>query len=971
MKPTPLPVALRAYTVRRSPQSDNASGPPSGPKGTRTRRPDPRWPKAVLVFDTETRTDEGQALSFGSYRYSVWQPDGSLRLLSEGLFHADNLNATDPKGMATLEAYASARGLPLKSRREFVTKVFWPVAIAQRGMVVGFNLPFDLSRIAIESGEAHRPFYGGFSLALWDYWDAEKNEWRENPHRPRLRVKSLDSKRAFIGFARPMTVGEKGSAFRGNFLDVRTFAFALSATSHSLRSASVAFGVEHGKQAVEEHGVITPDYIDYNRRDVLATEELMQRLRVEFDQLGLNIAPTRVFSPASLAKGSLRACGLRPLREKAPDISDADLGLTMTAFYGGRAECRIRRVSVPVVTLDFRSMYPTVNCLLGLAAILRAERIRFVDYTDELRELLADVTLDGAFDQALWPRLACFAEIEPDGDILPVRAKYSDVREGLNIGVNVLTSPVPMVYAGPDLLASTLRAGKAPRIRRAWRLVGEGVQSGLQPVNLAGRVPVDIRTMDFFRTVIEERVLVKNSPDYSPEERGRVAQLLKILANSGSYGIFAENNRDELPTDETENITVFGLNAPFQQDTQAPEDAGEFSFPPVAALIVAGARALLMMLECTVTDLGGAYAFCDTDSMAIVATEDGGLWPTPGGQSNAPGEPNAIRALSWADVRAIRARFNALNPYDPTIIPDVLNIEDVNYRGGVQRQLFAYVVSAKRYALYSRHDANTFQLEKVSEHGLGHLMNPLPKGSPEKWPEILWKIILTKEFALPTERHEFLNFPAVSRVSVSTPKYFRGFLRRWTELPYTNRIKPYGFLGSVQVARFGHPEGVTPKQFHLLAPYSSNPRDWDRQIWTDTYSGREFAITTSLSAQPGVVGVRSIADILAEFLAHGETKSADANGNPAGAESRGLLFRRHIMPSELRLIGKEANAIEAVEAGLIGDWGQILASYGPSKSRPTVEQLSTASAATLAQFWNVSVRTVRAWRQRNKQQLVR
>jgi hypothetical protein len=171
------------------------------------------------------------------------------------------------------------------------------------------------------------------------------------------------------------------------------------------------------------------------------------------------------------------------------------------------------------------------------------------------------------------------------------------------------------------------------------------------------------------------------------------------------------------------------------------------------------------------------------------------------------------------------------------------------------------------------------------------------------------------------------------------------------------------------VARFGHPAGANVRAFHLLAPFTANPRDWTRQLWTDAYSGREFAITTALSYQPGVVRVRSIGDVLAEFLAHGEVKSATASGEPAGAHARGLLARRYVMPSELRLIGKESNALEAADAGLIGDWDSILSTYGDrtSTNAPPLELLTAASAQTLARVWNVSVRTVRAWRRQQRE----
>ena len=163
----------------------------------------------------------------------------------------------------------------------------------------------------------------------------ESGEWRENPSRPRVCVKSLDSKRAFMGFARPMagTTGS-ASAFRGNFLDLRTLAYALSGTSHSLATACKAFGTAHGKLAVAEHGTITAEYIDYNCANVLATQEFFEKAHITFDQLGLSIPPTRAYSPASIAKASLRDMGVRPFRESAHDFGHR-AGRAMSGLFSG------------------------------------------------------------------------------------------------------------------------------------------------------------------------------------------------------------------------------------------------------------------------------------------------------------------------------------------------------------------------------------------------------------------------------------------------------------------------------------------------------------------------------------------------------------------------------------------------------------------------------------------------------------
>src|SRR5919106_889407 len=107
---------------------------------------------------------------------------------------------------------------------------------------------------------------------------------------------------------------------------------------------------------------------------------------------------------------------------------------------------------------------------------------------------------------------------------------------------------------------------------------------------------------------------------------------LKVLANATSYGIYAQMTRHELAGDRREQVMVHGRgDEPYPFPVPGPEDPGEFAFPPMAAAITGGARLLLALLERRVTEAGGSYVFCDTDSMAIVATERGGPVACPGG----------------------------------------------------------------------------------------------------------------------------------------------------------------------------------------------------------------------------------------------------------------------------------------------------------------------------------------------------
>jgi hypothetical protein len=255
--------------------------------------------------------------------------------MEEGLLYADDLPKRDPAGFAILEEYTRSHRadvardavptLHLRSRREFNKRVLFRAAYKARGLVVGFNLPFDLARIASGWGKAEGSFSGGFSLVLWERQD-KNGVWQPNPYRPRVCIKQLDSKRALIGFTRRSEPDRydlipEGSidgqpdgkyAFSGYFLDLHTLAFALTNENYSLERACAAFGVAHGKGSVERHGVITPEYIAYNRRDVLATADLLEQLRAEYDRHPIGLHPTKAFSPASIAKAYLRAMGIVP-----------------------------------------------------------------------------------------------------------------------------------------------------------------------------------------------------------------------------------------------------------------------------------------------------------------------------------------------------------------------------------------------------------------------------------------------------------------------------------------------------------------------------------------------------------------------------------------------------------------------------------------------------------------------------------
>ena len=175
----------------------------------------------------------------------------------------------------------------------------------------------------------------------------------------------------------------------------------------------------------------------------------------------------------------------------------------------------------------------------------------------------------------------------------------------------------------------------------------------------------------------------------------------------------------------------------------------------------------------------------DTDSMAIVATQRGGLIECPGGPYRKDGKP-AIKALSWAQVDAIAKRFEALNPYDRTAIPgSILKIEDDNFdpKTGQQRQLWCLAISAKRYTLFLRDPDGEPALlreginnkeDRYSEHGLGHLLNPAdPESDDRNWIAQAWLSIVRRSLGLPTKPLRFEKRVAVGRITVSSPEVMK------------------------------------------------------------------------------------------------------------------------------------------------------------------------------------------------------
>ncbi|MBB5328427.1 DNA polymerase [Tunturiibacter gelidoferens] len=901
----------------------------------------PIWPERILVFDTETTIDARQELTFGVY-WLCELKSGKYICSEEGLFHDDDL---DERQLTALKKYVETQSaqievksfpprldLKLYPRWEFLEKIFWK-AIKNERMIVGFNLPFDLSRLAVEWAKADD---GGWSLILSQRCSKQTGLWEANPYRPRVRITAKDSKSAFISLTKPQKPDEWPP--RSRFLDVHTLAFSLFGQSFSLDALCRSLKVT-GKLNHEPTGRVTSEEIDYCRGDVRATVTGLNALKQEFDRYELDLRPDQAYSPASLAKAHLRKMGVIPPKEKFA-LSEHINGIAMQAYYGGRAECRIRKTTVPVAHTDFKSQYPTVNTLLGNWKVLTADSVSFEPASLQVRKLLKTVTLSKTFDPAFWKELSFFALVEPDEDVLPIRTVYNGQTQ--NIGINKLSSDTPIWFAGPDLVASALLTGKSPRIIKAIRMVPHGTQKGLNRISLYGTIDIDPHKDDFFRYVIEQRE--RNSSS----NRG-LAGFLKVLANSGSYGLFVEVTPDTIQKPTA--VKVFSGDTLFEQQGLSVENHGAWYFPPLASLITAGGRLLLAMLEKSVSELNGTYLFCDTDSMCIVATESGGSIDCDGAEGS-----DQIHTLSWKEVESICNRFRLLSPYDRNIVSDLLKIENVNFNSDKQqRRLLGYAISAKRYALFER-VGEELNIIDPKAHGLGYLYPPADSGADNRdWTFAAWEWLLRNQLGLTNIDPEWLDLPAMMRVRVSTPNVLKCV---------DKMLRPFNFVLCPLIDTLvGYPAGIDRDRFALLTSFTKNRDAWMKADCINIHDGSHHSLSFTQTPRFDKVIPQTFSYILRLYPFHPESKSLAPDGSPCTADTRGVLQRIHVTAMRTRFIGKETDrkwehgedfSLLAFKPTEFDDLGKIV------KASPTlIEQLAPLPIKAVARKANVDRNTIR------------
>ena len=307
---------------------------------------------------------------------------------------------------------------------------------------------------------------------------------------------------------------------------------------------------------------------------------------------------------------------------------------------------------------------------------------------------------------------------------------------------------------------------------------------------------------------------------------------------------------------------------------------------------------------------------CDTDSMAIVASERGGLVSCVGGSHYLPDGREAVKALSWKQVDRLVARLDSLNPYDRRIVQDtLLKIEDVNFDArGHRRELHGYAIAAKRYALITRTADGGIKLAKASGHGLGYLYRPaegFDKALGEHmWVVEAWHWLIRQALGLPCDAPAWFSLPAMMRIAITTPEVLKSLQTRQRGRPYGERVKPFNFVLSPLIDPFGgYPQGTTREVCTLVAPFTEASR-WYDVDWINMYEedGKTYRLARPGHRLPSEAEAKTYGDVVSQYRWHPEAKSLAPDGHPCGDDSAGLLQRMPVLAaSEFRSIGKETD----------------------------------------------------------------
>jgi len=716
--------------------------------------------------------------------------------------------------------YTGEGSIELMSLADF-HRVFRSRAYRKQHLVIGHDLPAAIARISTGWREVERgkTFVRGWAFCIGEtqWWDG----LADKDGKPIVR-EDYKPRRCEI-FVKPLTratgsrisggVWNKGRYARGQCLDLRTFAYSLSAETYTLHSAVSTFcPTSSGSDETA---------IDAARREARELPKLARALIEIFDRWpvsranGGKLSECRIYSPAGLTRALAYRVGLG-----APEVPRNRLGPTAAANYGGWTETAVRGF-VPVVCNDFSKQYATVAALLRIEDFLAHERIAFVEATADARALAEQLDCDGLTDPTVWPGLRYLCWCLLRGEVVPVTADFSDRKDSeprFSLGMVERYSDgrlVPLML--PDVLASKLLGGKGPEIVRAERLEPIARRETAS-VELPSGAVLDPGARDIYCTLAEEGERLRRGDGQWAELPQSVREALypgnKVGNNGLAYGSPAMTYETDLPGKKVKRVSLLydgdgldGEPGEMRQWLRHPEEPGPLTCFGISALVTAGGRLLQAMGHRKVRDRGGLVAYGDTDSNHIVATETGG--PVTIGNDTA-------QALSFAAVAEIRESFRPLNPFDPTLFPgSPLKDEGAGT---------ALIVADKRYALLADR-----AVQDATASVLGAYCDPTGRATDD-WVREAWQWIAATWRGNNVKRPDWFALPAVREMTATQPEY-------WERVKLVVD-RPFGrFL----IVSLDKTKTDTGHRRVAMAPFCADPCQWQTLPWIYADTGEPIA----------------------------------------------------------------------------------------------------------------------------------
>jgi hypothetical protein len=531
--------------------------------------------------------------------------------------------------------------------------------------------------------------------------------------RIRLRSRGAGQQGAFVSWGAPSNpVSWNRSKRQPSVVDLQLLASALRGGE-----------VETAEDACTVFEIPWPtaerDIVAQLRAEAAALAELYRVLVAALAVRAPGLAPSKVWSTGPLASHGLREADVERPWKKATSVSLDKRGAMASSFFGGPVQAALVGIACPMVLLDIRATYPWAFSASGMTGVYGSEEIIETPIDpDELSSLLGrPLSIEQL--RLLGP---VFAEIRPQGETLPATVEWRPDRIGSTIAPFDFSGGTACYHAA-DLRAGLLNDGRVPEFLRAWRLEFGHSESGRHRLRLPSERLIDLAGDNLGALLQEERLLAK-------DVSGKLGfdEYVKLLSVSLTFGLLARTDRKM--SDAPVRQQGYGpAGEELCIETRHREELGPFSFLPAASAVCATARlAVASAKQVIEEDLGGSVAYISTDSLGIPASPTGGLWPCPGGACKLLDGREAIRLLSFDDVKAImRNQMSDLGVH--------WNIEAET----LEKETMGLVVGMNKLILARPRAEGGWKVVCSSDADMGgHMLDPTGKGAKTKDGRWVW-----------------------------------------------------------------------------------------------------------------------------------------------------------------------------------------------------------------------------------------